>query len=338
MMIAALSVGYIIYAIVYQKDKYVVRDAQNNEISIDAAYLWDYVSEQVSTNFTAGFLLVLSILLVAVNWGCEMVKWKMLLGKITKVTTKLSVISILSGVAASVFTPYRVGGYFGRVAHLRFRDRIRGVVLLLLGDISQFLITMFLGSLSLFFLIYGSDLQNNSGEKTLLQGAALIIAFMVLLFIGLFVNMHLFVGLFDRIKWLSNWKKYWGVLSVLRYRRMGFSVLGISSIRYLTITLQYVLTLWVFEVDLSLFDAITVVGGLFIIYHFLPTFNILELGLTKSAIVIYLLESFIYSNSVPSDTAIIITCASFLIWLFNLAIPSLIGSVFLLRIKVLKEQ
>ena len=79
-------------------------------------------------------------------------------------------------------------------------------------------------------------------------------------------------------------------------------------------------------------------GVLFFLFQFVPVFNIVELGLTRTALFTMILTSFGIVNEITPRLTLVITSASFLIWLINLAVPSLFGSVFLGQVKVLKEK
>jgi hypothetical protein len=86
----------------------------------------------------------------------------------------------------------------------------------------------------------------------------------------------------------------------------------------------------------NLFVTSYILMGIFIIYHFLPTLNLFELGATKASIFLLMYE-FTY-NSNYSNMVVVLSLVTFLIWVINLVIPSLLGSVFLFKAKLLKEK
>ncbi len=132
----------------------MISDEHGNKVVVDLAYIKDYLLNVFINNPENLFYLLATIILTFFNWGSEVLKWKILIGKLLKVDTKIAVRSILGGVAASNITPYRVGGYFARVAHLPFRHRIRGMAIISIGDISQLTTTILMGSACLYMLLY----------------------------------------------------------------------------------------------------------------------------------------------------------------------------------------
>ena len=139
----------------YQKREYIV-EGTNQAIDLNIKYLWNFILSHFNQNSFSYILLIVAFILVFVNWGGEVVKWKLMIGKILPVNNKLATVSILSGVAGSFFTPFKIGGYFGRIAHLPFNIRTKAITLILLGDIAQFISTLFGGTLSIMILILKS--------------------------------------------------------------------------------------------------------------------------------------------------------------------------------------
>lgn len=337
-IIALLSISYLVYVVLYQKREYTV-EGSNQTIDLNIQYLWQFVKNQFQQSSTNYIFLGSAILLIFANWGAEVVKWKIMISKMFPVNYKLATISILSGIAASVFTPYRIGGYFGRIAHLPFRYRAKGIALILLGDVAQFLTTIFFGSLALMLLL----LQSPSGfeisdQKTLLIPISLVVFMGSLLSIFVFINMQKFIFLLEKINFLKGWKKLWGLFEKMNHQEAAKKVLLISIMRYAVLLMQYFLIFELFGFKLSLYDSVLLISALFFIYHFLPTFNIVEFGITKSAIVLFLIQTFIVEGPISLNVTLIVSCSSFLIWLINLVIPSLLGSFYLLRIKLLNDK
>ena len=61
-----------------------------------------------------------------------------------------------------------------------------------------------------------------------------------------------------------------------------------------------------------------------------------ELGATKASIFLLMYE--FTGNSNQSNMVVILSLVTFTIWVINLVIPSLLGSVFLFKAKLLKEK
>ena len=76
------------------------------------------------------------------NWGIEAVKWRYLIRKLKKLSFIKSFTAILSRVTISTFLPNRTGEYLGRVYILDKANRIHGILITIVGSISQLLVTV----------------------------------------------------------------------------------------------------------------------------------------------------------------------------------------------------
>ena len=108
------------------------------------------------------FSLGLVIFLMLINWGIETLKWKFLIKKIEKIRYFKAYLAVLTGVAVSSFTPNRIGDYLGRVFILEKANRIEGVLITIIGSLSQFLVTIIIGTISLAIFIF--NFQFNCGR------------------------------------------------------------------------------------------------------------------------------------------------------------------------------
>ena len=134
-----------------------------------------------------------------------------------------------------------------------------------------------------------------------------------------------------------NWRKYFDLVNDSRYKKLSITLILVSVLRYLVITSQYVLAYEVFGVGLEGWQTFVAAGTLFFVFQFLPVFNAVELGVTRTAILSLIITTFGLMPELTPEITLSITLASFFIWVVNLSIPALIGSVFLSQVKVLKE-
>lgn len=320
-VISGGSIVYLIYLIGFEKEDAI------QEIKL-------FFQTQ---SFSPSKLSVL-VLLMFVNWGTEVVKWKVLMGTIFPISWMMAVKTQLAAIAAAVFTPYRVGGYFGKVALLEHKYREKGIVLQLFNGMAMFITNFFFGCLFIGWLGLGVEDGFYGIPQGLIVWCGFICAAVVLVFWGLFINVHMVIYLFDKARWTRKWKEYWDVLKVHNFKRNAFLLLGLSIIRYFIITYQYVLAFQVFGIDVPQFELFLTSGVLFFIFQFLPVFNAFELGATRASLFSILLIGQGAVTAFTAQDAIALTSACFFIWFLNLAIPSFLGSFLLGKMKVLKEK
>ena len=83
------------------------------------------------------------------NWLLDAVKWKFLIKKEEEVSLWLSIKAVFLGITVSIFTPNRVGEFGGRVFCLEKANRIKAVLITILGNMGQLLATTIFGTLAL---------------------------------------------------------------------------------------------------------------------------------------------------------------------------------------------
>lgn len=281
----------------------------------------------------------LLILLMLVNWGCEVYKWKLLANHLTPVNWILAIKSTLIGIAASVFTPYKVGGYIGKVLPFSYRYRAMGVVLQFFNSMALFVVNFFFGLLFLGLLSRYAKAPVLGLDPEVLSILCFIGAGIVLIFWLLYVKVNLAEGVFDKLKWTKKWGHYLALLNESNYEQLAIKILGVSVFRYLIITTQYLLAFRLFGLETEVLATFFASGALFFLFQFLPVFNAVELGVTRTALFTLLLTTFgVVDGNITSQVTIVITTASFCIWLINLAIPAFVGSIYLGQVKIFKEK
>ena len=108
-------------------------------------------------------------------------------------------------------------------------------------------------------------------------------------------------------------------------------ILFLSFVRYLVFIVQYFLLFAVFGVSLTWWQAASGMSVVFLVMAVIPTFTFLtEIGLRW--------EASIQVIQLYSANAVGIFACSFGIWLINLVIPALLGSLLILNIKLFRNK
>jgi hypothetical protein len=136
------------------------------------------------------------IILMIVNWSIEALKWKISIQKVQPISFSRSFRAILSGVSFSVSTPNRIGEYLGRILYMEEGNRLRVISLTIVGSMSQLIITLFAGSIGLFFIRKSSE----TGE--MIQG--LDPFWLRVLQYGVIIVLTILTGLYFRFSLLIN--------------------------------------------------------------------------------------------------------------------------------------
>ncbi|MBI5217984.1 MAG: flippase-like domain-containing protein [Bacteroidia bacterium] len=272
-------------------------------------------------NGNSCYFLLLAVLLMLINWGIESVKWKYLVKKIENISFFTSFKAILTGITVSIFTPNRIGEFGGRIFVLNKENRIPAISSTIIGNLSQLIVTVLTGliALAVFF-----NMQHTNQISHVYIYITVIISFIL---IYLFFNLAKVKNLLLRFRFF---KKHEPLISVLsRYKSSElFYLLLLSSGRYVVFTFQFFLALQFFGVDINLYNALISIALTYLIMAIIPTAGITEVG-TRGSVALFFIGMF-------SAQAAGIVSASLLLWIINLAIPAIIGSIFIIKIKVNK--
>jgi uncharacterized membrane protein YbhN (UPF0104 family) len=260
------------------------------------------------------------VLLMILNWFLESLKWQYLSKKLTNISIWVAVEAVFCGLTWAIFTPNRIGEYGGRVMFLPNRKRIHGVFAMAVGAFAQNVITNLVGILaSLWFIYYFLSIN---------LWLYLAIVTLSLAFLGLFLvfyfNIKWLVGLLNRIKFLQKYHRFFDIMG--RYNRDELMVvIGYSLARFFVFSFQYYLIIHLLLPNIPFFYMMMTVFVFIFIQSALPSLDLLDIGV-RSFTAMHL---FLYITN--QQIAIIAAVSS--IWLINLIIPAVIGSVFVLKLK-----
>jgi len=270
------------------------------------------------------------LVLVPINWGVEARKWQVLLQPLERIPFLKSFRAILAGLAFSMNTPNRIGEYGGRVLYVQEGHRWKAVSLTIIGSISQLIVTMVLGVGGLAFL-----LQNAMVSLAIAPYAIWI----KVLFFGTISATVLMVLFYFRLGKILLWaEKIPGIQRYLRHisiiENLPVTILlrtlSLSVVRYSIFVIQYILLLHLFGVEVGIWTSIWLISVLYLVLAIIPTIALAELGIRgQASLLLFMLVS---SNKLG------IVGAATSIWLINLIVPALIGSLLILSIKIFSDK
>ena len=262
------------------------------------------------------------ILMMFLNWLVEALKWRYMISKIENISIMTAYRAVFTGITVSTFTPNRIGEYGGRVFCLEKGDRIKAVFITVLCSMSQLLVTILYGSISLFILF-----DEILIDKTFLSVSLLILLNLSLLFS--YFNISHIINFLGKFKLIKSFKKYLEVLVMYNYKDLIIAFIY-SNTRYFIFSLQFIILLHVFGINISFMDAILSVMLIFFFITITPTITIAEIGV-RGSVAIFVLGLF-------SSNDIAILSSTTLLWLINLIIPAIIGSFFIFSLKFFRSK
>jgi len=269
------------------------------------------------------WILPLVFLGMVLNWSVESVKWMLVVKRIQPVGFITACKAVLSGLSFSVTTPNRVGEYLGRVLYMNDGNRLKAISLTITGSISQLIVTLVMGLISLLVL------------QNALLSAGLITAFWFnwVLYGTAFVTVLLILFYF-RIGWLVRWvgrmpgshRYTWLIHSLGSFDATILArLLSLSAVRFVIFILQYWLLCSLFDVEISWWNCYVTVSLGYLVMAAIPTIALFTDLSLRGTVSIQLLGMY-------SSNHLGIGLAAAGMWLINLIIPALAGSLLILGI------
>ena len=272
--------------------------------------------------------LLFAVLLIFINWGIETWKWKLLVQSVRPIRFFKAYKAVLSGVSFSVALPNRVGEYIGRMMYQPEGGRLKTISLAIVGSIGQLLVTILTGILGLIILkkeLLAAYPQAVIWYQFILYGLLFVLAITAVFYF----NVSTVVRFFSR--WLSS-HRFLYLVEALQNFNVSFlaKIFLLSSLRYSVFMLQYILLFHFFNVQVAAFTIVPVMSVVFLALAIIPSIALIEVGL-RGEVSLRLMGLF-------SINSLGIGLTSVTIWFINLIIPAIIGTLFLLNVKLLSKN
>jgi uncharacterized membrane protein YbhN (UPF0104 family) len=279
-------------------------------------------------------LVAIVILLMPVNWGIESYKWRQLIAYLEKISPAAAFKSVLTGITMSLFTPNRVGEFFGRAFTLKKADPLKGALLTITGSISQLLVTLLAGFVAVSFYIPEYVGFKEEWHTWLYAGLVLIMAISASFMVLGFIKAPFITRQLERLI-RPSWNKVKYYLDAIDHlqRKTLVNVLLLSALRYIIFSFQFYLLLRAFGLSIPYPSALLLIAMTYFVMAAIPTVALADLGIRGSVSIYFIGSFFLGSQQVAAE----ILAASTLIWLINLALPALLGILFINRLRVVRK-
>lgn len=259
-------------------------------------------------------------LLMFVNWGLESFKWQKLINCSQPISYSKAVSGVLVGLPLALVTPNRIGELGGRAIVLK-QNRKDAVFATVLGSLTQLTTTLLMGVLGIVcFILFCND--NEMIQKASYISLCLI-AFL-LIFVCVCHNKRWFKKLLLRVLG----KKYFRQLTTLqeKYSRQDLlRTLLLSICRYIVFGSQFGILIAMLIPELSFVEIFIGISLMYLFTTICPTAILGEIGI-RGSVAIFVFQLF-------TNNASVLFQISLLIWLINIAIPTLVGSILLIGTK-----
>ena len=294
-----VALFFIVYKIIY-----------NTEISITVVAK---KLAEVSIHLRSWVFLIL-VFFSVLNWWFEILKWKILVQTLKKITFKDALTQTLASHTIGFTTPNKIGEYGAKALFYEKINRKKILGLNFIGNSSQLIATLFFGSIGMFYLLFNftiPKLQLNYSKFSYLY-------LIILIIIGFLVKKYFY-------KILSNWfTKLWMFLNTISTKTY-LKVLALSVVRYAVFSHQFYFFLLILGIKTHYFSSLLLLFCMYFIATVLPNLNLFDWAI-KGSVAVFL---FGLVGILPLPIIVITT----VMWLLNFALPAIIGSGFVLFYK-----
>ena len=293
----------------------------------DITEMWSSVKNSFSSCENV-ILMIIALLLMPVNLSFEALKWKKSLRPVENVSFRRALTSVFTGITAGMLFPNRTGDFLGRIFILEKGNRLKAAMLTFVGYIAQMIVTVSLGCIAWLFF---SD-TNTIWYKVVI---ALIIITIALL---IYFNIRLLVYL-NRIiprKWRDRTEKYMDVFSSFSKKELA-QILLLAIAKYAVYSFQFVLLIWAFEVPLSYHEAMIPIMMTYLLMTVIPFITITEIAV-RGGVCISVFETWMALIGISTSFSMMVFSASTLLWLYNLALPAIIGLFLIRKLKFMRRS
>lgn len=288
--------------------------------------LWIDIKLSVTTS--KNIILILStLLLVPINIYLEGIKWKIQLKPIEIINNWKSFLSIFTGITSGMFFPNRMGNFLGRIFMLEKGDRIKAAMVTVVGGMGQMIATISIGLLAYIFFA-------NKNIALIIIAATLIITFLLIMYFNIHILKYLQFLIPKKFK--EKTKEYFEIFSLYNNSEL-LKILTLSFLRYFIYTFQFVLLIWAFDVPLTYFKAMIPISLTYILMMIIPFITITEIAV-RGSVCILVFEKWLILNNISTSYGVMAFSASSLLWIFNIAIPAVVGLFLIHRFKFFRKN
>ncbi|NAS32215.1 hypothetical protein GTQ40_14615 [Flavobacteriaceae bacterium R38] len=250
--------------------------------------------------------------LSALNWFFEVLKWKVITSPVKEISLKMSLEQSLGSLTASLFTPNRIGEYGAKPIYFEKKDRKKIVLITLINNMGQMLVTLFFGLLGISFFIKSFQLTIIYSRLYILIG---LLTFISAIIIFILKQKRIKIGgvSLQRIKTF---------LKTIPRKVITINI-ALAFLRYLIFSHQFYFLISLFNPQISYLEIMMGITTIYLISSVVPMLFIFDVIL-KSSIAVWV---FGYLNI--NEFAVITTIT--LMWMLNFMIPGILGSYFVLN-------
>jgi hypothetical protein len=267
------------------------------------------------------FKFFIVFLLSFFNWGFEAKKWQILASQVESVSFKDAFKSVLIGLSFGFISQADLGDLAGKMVLIKHENRKKSTGAILLGGGIQTYVSLIFGTLGLAYFMINVFTNISVLEYIIFYSSLLGIFFgIVMLYYRKNID-----SLFNNFVLLAHAKPFLIILKSYSNKEI-FQVFALSISRYLIFSVQFLIILLIFQIELSILILMMIIFLVFFVKTIVPSVSFIsDLGI-RSMTSLYLFDFYKINPS-------IVIASTFTLWFINILLPVLIGALVFLRLK-----
>lgn len=262
--------------------------------------------------------ILILLLFTSANWFFEVLKWQNLVNSFKKLSFYEASQQTFGSLTASIFTPNRIGEYGAKMLYFKKENAKRIVLLNFIHNSSQMLVTTIFGVIGFLLLTF-------SKTETMIWMGVKLNAISIILILIVFAIAILILVFFRKIEIYG-----FSIQKIIdKIRKLDkiilFKIVVFSIFRYVVFSTQFLVLLLFFDVEIEIVVAFSTLFTMYFLASILPSIHLMDVAI-KGSVALYL-----FSKLGIEDWKILAVTS--LMWIFNLVLPVVLGSYFVLRFK-----
>ena len=293
----------------------------------DLTEMWNSVKTSFSSTKNV-LLMVLALILMPVNMAFETRKWQKSISPVEKVPFRKAFTAIFTGITAGMMFPNRTGDFLGRIFILEKGNRLKAAMLTFVGNIAQMLVTVSLGCIAWIFFT----------QEKYYWWVLIISLIIIVLGYLLYFNIHILKHLQRLIpkKWRPRAEKYMEIFSSYSKKDL-VQILLLAVAKYFIYSFQFVLLIWAFDVPINYLEAMIPIMITYLLMTVIPYITITEIAV-RGSVCVFVFETWLTRLGISTSFTMMVFSASTMLWLYNLAIPAIIGLFFIRKLRFIRSS
>jgi len=274
-----------------------------SQLTKNDGFQWRNFENQIKSKMSF-WMVVLMFIFSVTNRFLEILKWKNLVSTIAPISIKEATKQVLAALTVGRVTSNGIGEYAGKALYFDKTKTKKIIFLNLICNGIQMFLTIIFGTIGLLFLGYW-------------EWALAIIGLSILFIVFSILSKNI------TVKGYSIKKLYKKINEIPKRIHQKNNLLALG--RYMVFSHQYYFLFLAFDIDLPYFTMMATIATVYFLASSIPSFQFLDFAVKGSMAVFFF-------GKLGINEWIIIFIAM-LMWFLNVALPVLIGSIYVIRFK-----